>query len=351
LSSRRATRRRLHSERTVRLILTAALVSGTATPAHLFAQDASFVTWPRELASRAPALADDIAREFRERPRTIRFGGRDTMEILFWNPKIWQDDMESKVLPEKSLPIVRQATKDVAAYVWTTFGRGAGVNVVRVAFVRVVHDSKYLNPNHEVPAQEVSALFSRQMLETGQLPILGTALREGGAWPPQMQKWLDSVSKTSDTKPSGDVSGTSNPRDAIVRGPQELAPRGFALIDSIERDFGERPRELAFVGKDTIAVTFWNPAFWRQDMQSKEFPQASLPLVRKAAEHVGGFVWSTYGRDAGIDVIRVTFVRIRGEHTALLTREVPAQEVTGQFIRKQLVTGQPQLVSLTLTQR
>ena len=140
-------------------------------------------------------------------------------------------------------------------------------------------------------------------------------------------------------------------QDAFVRGPRELAPRGFALIDSIERDFGERPHELAFTGKDTIEVTFWNAAFWRNDMRSKEFPQASLPLVRQAAERVGGFVWTTYGRDAGIDVIRVTFVRMRRVSTALLTSDVPAQELTGQLIRKQLVTGPPQLISLTLTPR
>jgi ferric-dicitrate binding protein FerR (iron transport regulator) len=148
------------------------------------------------------------------------------------------------------------------------------------------------------------------------------------------------------TTPDGQI-----PPDAIVRGPRELAPRGFALIDSIQRNFGERPHELAFTGKDTIDVTFWNGTFWRNDMQSKELPQGSLPLVRKAAEHVGGFVWTNYGRDAGINVIRITFVRMRKVSTALATRDVPAQEVTGLFTRKQLETGPPQVVSLTMTQR
>ena len=61
--------------------------------------------------------------------------------------------------------------------------------------MRVVHDSKYLNPEHEAPAQELSGLFSRQMLETGQLPMLATVLREGGALAPDVQKWLDSIRK------------------------------------------------------------------------------------------------------------------------------------------------------------
>jgi hypothetical protein len=170
---------------------------------------------------------------------------------------------------------------------------------------------------------------------------------------PDNQRWLDSLRKaTIKTKKYQDfLNGVPDPRDAFVRGPRELAPQGQALIDSIERHFGERPHELEFAGTDTIAITFWNPGFWRDDMQSKEFPQASLPLARTAAEHVGAFVWSAYGRNAGIDIIRVTFVRMRREGTANLTRDVPVQEVTGQFIRKQLVTGPPQLVSLTLTQR
>jgi hypothetical protein len=140
-------------------------------------------------------------------------------------------------------------------------------------------------------------------------------------------------------------------QDAFVRGPRALADRGLALVEAIGHDFGERPHELAFTGRDTIDITFWNPAFWRSDTRSQEFPQASLPLVRKAASHVGGFVWTSYGRDAGIDVIRVTFVRMRRESSALLTRLVPAQEVTGQLTRKQLEAGPPQLVSLTMTQR
>lgn len=51
---------------------------------------------------------------------TIAFGGRDTLFLLFWNPKIWQDDMKSKVLPEKTIPVVREAARNVATYVWNS---------------------------------------------------------------------------------------------------------------------------------------------------------------------------------------------------------------------------------------
>ena len=43
-------------------------------------------------------------REFGQPPRMIAFGGRDTMNVLFWNPMVWQDDMDSRVFPDKSLP-------------------------------------------------------------------------------------------------------------------------------------------------------------------------------------------------------------------------------------------------------
>jgi hypothetical protein len=179
----------------------------------------------------------------------------------------------------------------------------------------------------------------------------GQSVRAG---PGQRIERVDAPNAADTTKierGGGTTERATPPQDAFVRGPPSLAPRGLALVEAIGRDFGERPRELAFTGKDTIDVTFWNPAFWRTDMVSKEFPQASLPLVRKAAEHVGGFVWTTYGRDAGIDVIRVTFVRMRRVNTAVMTSDVPAQEVTGQLTRKQLESGSPQLVSLTMSQR
>ena len=141
------------------------------------------------------------------------------------------------------------------------------------------------------------------------------------------------------------------PQDAFVRGPRALADRGLALVETIGRDFGQRPRELSFTGKDTIDVTFWNPAFWRRHVPPEEFPQALLPLVRKAAEQIGAVVWTNYGRDAGITVIRVTFVRMRKESSALATRDVPAEQLTGVLARQQLETGPPKLVSLTMTQR
>src|ERR1051325_3029383 len=133
------------------LIVAAVFANGAATPHRAFAQESGFVAWPSELASRAPALADGMTREFGEAPRMIAFGGRDTINILFWNPKVWQDDLESNALPDKSVPMRRGAMKDVAAYVWTTFGRDAGVQLIRVTFVRVVHDRKYTEPTHEQP--------------------------------------------------------------------------------------------------------------------------------------------------------------------------------------------------------
>jgi len=314
------------------LIVAAGFANGAATPHRAVAQESGFVAWPPELASRAPALADGMTREFGEAPRTIAFGGRDTIKILFWNPKIWRDDMDSKVLPDKSVPVVREAMKDVAAYVWTTFGHDAGVQLIQVTFVRVVHDRKYTAPTHEQPAQELSGDFSRQMLETGQLPMVGIVQREGGAWDERTQKWIDSWRATKE----GNVPGAGG---------------SAALSDAIERAIGQRPHDINLKGRDTIEVGFWNPSVWWKDEFSRSLPQETLPVVRQMAKRTGEVLWKQYGRDGGINVIRIRFDRMYSEAVKGGRLMKPAQVVTGQFTRQQLETGQLEPVRLTIVQK
>lgn len=303
------------------LIIAAGTIGGAVTPHRVVAQDSGFVAWPRELASRAPGLADGIAREFGQRPRMIRFGGRDTIQILFWNPKIWQDDMDSKVLPDTSTPIVGRAARDVAAYVWSTFGRDAGITFIRIAFMRVVHDNKYLRPNHEVPAEEASASFTREMIERGQLPAVAISIREGGALAPKVQKWLDSLNKP-----------------------------WYRMRDTVLRDVGQLPSDVKFLGRDTVDVLFWNPTFWWSD-NSKNVPEESLPIVRQTAKRAAERVWTRYGRDAGVNVIRVRFTRVLSVTEGNVRRMFDAQDVTAQFTRKQLEAGRLDSVQLTIVQR
>src|SRR5438309_10307809 len=85
---------RMRSVARVAFVLAAGFLSGAGIPHRACAQDTGFVAWPRELASRAPALADGMAREFGQPPRMIAFGGRDTVKILFWNPTVWQDEYD-----------------------------------------------------------------------------------------------------------------------------------------------------------------------------------------------------------------------------------------------------------------
>ena len=320
------------SVRKMALIVAAAFANGAATPHRAFAQESGFVAWPRELASRAPALADGMTREFGEAPRMIAFGGRDTIKILFWNPKVWQDDMDSRVFPETSMPIVREVMKDVAAYVWTTFGRDAGVQLIRVAFVRVVHDRKYTEPTRERPAQELSGLFSRQMLETGELPAVAIAQREAGAWDEPTQKRIDSWRATA----QGNVPGEGG---------------SAALSDAIERAIGQRPHDINLKGRDTIEVGFWNPSVWWNDEFSQSLPENTLPVVRQMAKRTGEELWKRYGRDAGINVIRIRFERMYSEPVNGVRMMKPAQVVTGQFTRQQLETGQLEPVQLTIIQK
>ena len=317
--------------------LLAALAVGTATTNAASAQvnQLEFPRWPAELAPRAPVLAAAIERDFGQRPRWMVYGGQDTLDVKFVNPGWWSSTDTSEEIPKESIELAHEAAKHVAKFVWTNFGRDAHLNSLSIYFFRVRRESNGL-PSREMPHGHVQVQFTRQDLESGHLEqghltvsIYGIAIHH-----------IPQVEREIAARP-----------DLFVRGPTELAPRGFALGDSIERAFGERPREIDFSAKDTLDVTFWNPTFWRSDMQSKEFPQASLPLVRQKAEQVGGFLWSRYGREAGINVIRVTFVRMRRVNTGPVTGDVPVQELTGQLTRKQLETGPPKLVSLTMTQR
>lgn len=306
------------------LIVAAGFASGAAIPHRGCAQESGFVAWPRELASRAPALADGMTREFGEAPRMIAFGGRDTIKILFWNPTVWQDDMDSRVFPDKSLPMIREAMRDVAGYVWTTFARDAEVQSIRVAFVRVVHDKKYIAPTHELPAQEASGFFTRQMLETGQLPMVAIAQREGGALDERTQKRIDSLKAARSTH--------------------------AALSHAIQRDIGELAHEITVKG-DTIEVVFWNPRLWWKDEFSRSLPEESLPLVRHTAKHTAQEVWERYGRKPGMNVVRIRFDRMYSELVNGVRVMKPAQVVTGQFTRQQLETGQLDPVQLTIIQK
>ena len=104
--------------------------------------------------------------------------GRDTIEVVFWNPRLWWKGEFSRSLPEESLPVVRQAAKRTAQEVWERYGRNAGMNVVRIRF-----DRMYSEPVNGVrvmkPAQVVTGQFTRQQLERGQLdPVQLTIIQK-----------------------------------------------------------------------------------------------------------------------------------------------------------------------------
>ena len=311
------------------LIIAAGMIGGAATPHRVVAQDSGFVAWPRELASRAPGLADGIAREFGQRPSTIAFGGRDTMRIVFWNPRIWQDDMDSRVLPPKSLPPIGGAMADVAGYAWRAMARDAGVSVIIVDFVRVVHDDKYIRPGHEVPAEVVRGVMTRELIESGRAPAVATTLREGGAWDEPTQHVIDSARW----------------------GPENQRATRAALDTAVQRELHEIGVYVRLNGADTIDVEVWNPRFWRTDDTVKAFPMATLPVVRQAAKRAAEAVWQRYGRGAGIKVIRITFRREWREVAGTVAVQHPAQDVMVRFTQRQLAAGQLQPAQLTITPR
>ena len=173
--------------------LAAVVIEQALMPSGADARAARIVDCTHEIAPTARSLADSIQHDFGERPDVIAFGGRDTIKVVFCNPGFWRNDMQSKWVPPESMPTVTKATTHVAHYVWKTFGRDSGYSVIRIAFIRMFRETNGGTSSSEVPAEEVSGLFSRQMLETGQAPMMATALREGGAWDPAVQKRLDSI--------------------------------------------------------------------------------------------------------------------------------------------------------------
>ena len=329
--------------------LLAALVMGAATTNAASAQvtQLEFPRWPAELAPRAPLLSAAIERDFGQRPRWMIYGGQDSLKVMFVNAGLWSTTDTSEEIPKESIELAHEAAKHVAKFVWNNFGRDAHLNNLIVYFFRVRRESHGL-PSREVPHGHVEVHFTRQDLETGHLehgqmlvPIYGGTLHPG-----------QQLAPASPNSQSNEATPENVPRpDLFVRGPPVLHPRGWALGDSIEREFGERPHEIDFTSKDTLDVTFWNPTFWRSDMHSKEFLQASMPVASQTAARVAGYLWSRYARDAGVNVIRITFVRTRRVNTGNVTSDVPVQKLTAQLTRKQLETGTPQLVSLTMTQR
>jgi hypothetical protein len=310
-------------------IIAAGMIGGAAAPHRVTAQDSGFVAWPRELASRAPGLADGIAREFGQRPSTIAFGGRDTMRIVFWNPRIWQDDMESKVLPQKTLPLIAAAVTDVAAYVWQAIARDAGVSVIDVDFVRVVHDAQYVLPGHEVPAQVVSGLVTREMIETGRRAAVSVVQREAGAWDDKAQKEIDS----------------------LRWGPETQRATRAALETTVQRALHEIGVYVTLNGADTIDVEVSNPVFWRMGDTVKALPMATLPMVREAAKRSAETVWERHGRNAGTKVIRVTFHREWRELKGRVAMQRAAQDVRVLFTRRQMAAGLLEPVQLTIVER
>jgi hypothetical protein len=156
--------------------------------------------------------------------------------------------------------------------------------------------------------------------------------REGGALDEQTQKRFDSWR-------------------ASAQGNVPVEGGSAALNDAIERAIGQRPHDINLKGKDTIEVVFWNPRLWWKDALSPSLPEETLPVVRQMAKRTGEELWKRYGRDAGINVIRIRFERMYTEVVKNMRMMKPAQVVTGQFTRQQLERGQLEPVQLTITQK
>ena len=155
----------------VRLVI-ATVLSGAATN-RAFAQDTEFYGWPHELESQAAVIAARIEQHVGERPRVMLFTKRDsTMEVFFWNPRLWHDDTLSSVFPMQSVPLVKKFADDVAAFVWANFGQDGWINAIHVSFMRV-RTEKQPAGTRELPAQEAAVHYSRRYLHDNRAEIPG----------------------------------------------------------------------------------------------------------------------------------------------------------------------------------
>jgi len=317
----------------VELLVIATVLTSIVAPGRLRAQ--VYSGWPTRLASRAPALADSLARSFGQRPDTIRFGGTDTLHVFFRDPRFWHDDVTSRVLPENSLPAARKAALDVAEVAWGMVGREANVIWIRVAFVRVIRERTDRNPiPREVLTHAVSGMVSPAMIDARQEPGLGITLREGGQW-----------------GPTALLAGRATAPQFGLAAPDMFAIGRAALADSIENELGKHMCKVAVKGRDTIDVLIPNPRFWWKDDTLKALPESSLPEARAMAKRAAVFIWDRHAQVPGINVIRVRFSRDYKTLTNGMMLQRPAQEVSTQFTRQQLATGQLDPVQLTVVQR
>lgn len=221
-----------------------------------------------------------------------------------------------------------------------------------IAYVKV-HEGRA-----EVRPRTRAGYGEELMLQAGEGAVVGPELHIERMEPP-----ITAHPPRIDTRGAKPDSGVVAPRPVpkpqkrsaadhqeFLEWPADLAPRAPALADSIERDFGERPYAMLFVGRDTMHVYFWNPRLWRGD-QGPQLPEESLPLVRKAARHVAAYVLDGFGKDAGVNVVILTFIRARLGTRMARTVPVPAQEVTTLYSRKMFEPQPREFPTLSISER
>src|SRR5690242_15596195 len=81
------------------VLMVAGLFGKTALIKRSLTRPASVFDCAYEFVAEAPALADSIEREIGSRPNALDFTGRDTIDIVFCDPKFWGDDQSSKQMP------------------------------------------------------------------------------------------------------------------------------------------------------------------------------------------------------------------------------------------------------------
>jgi len=230
---------------------------------------------------------------------------------------------------------VEQEAERIGLSTWSSFGRDAGIKVIRLTFVRMctAHEGPL---THTVPAQLMSGEFTREELESRHLTFRSAiVLREGGTWGPETKAAMGRLmlEGSGSTDPNGPATGRT------------------ALTDAIQHALGEHMSEVRLRGQDTIDVRFSNPPFWQPGDTAKSLPEESLPIAREAAKRGALYIWDHHAKNAGINVIRITFHRDWRERTPSTWLQHPAQDLIAQFTRQQLETRQLDPVQFKIIER
>src|SRR5690348_16747081 len=161
-------------------LIIAGLVGEIVVMEHSHMRPATIVGCAHEYVAEAPELADIIEHEIHVRPMVIAFTGSDTIDIVFCDPRLWDDNHGSKEVRALSLWPLPSIARHIARFAWGVSAREGGINVMNIDFIRLRRSARFVFLK-QVPAQQVTLQFTRATFDANKLQVPMVVIqREGG---------------------------------------------------------------------------------------------------------------------------------------------------------------------------